>query len=161
MTQVVIRKPTWAEIFQASVTLTDAQIKALPTTPITIVAAPGAGKALVFMRGAGLYHAEAGGEYTVDANSLLYLADELGNRLSKVHAPAASLVDDADKLLHFTPAAYPGGGAFAGLLTELAVSVPYYENTAIQVRAENIGDFTGGNAANTLKVTVIYTIIDV
>lgn len=62
-----------AAVRLATVTLTDAQIKALPTTPITLVAAPGAGFFLQPLRAVLICDA-SGGVYTnINANAYLNL----------------------------------------------------------------------------------------
>jgi hypothetical protein len=127
----------------ASVTLTDAQIKALPTTAIQIVAAPGAGKVIAPLTA--IILTEITTEYTnVNSPSMLVIAEG-----------AASVFDtDADDRALYFP------DADIVQLSTLA-SVTRMENTALSILSSNeLGNFTGGNAANTLKVTVYYMVVD-
>jgi hypothetical protein len=49
----------------------------------------------------------------------------------------------------------------AWIPTANAQDITSYADEPIAIQSYNSGNFTGGNAANTLKVTVLYTIIDV
>jgi hypothetical protein len=158
---------TASPIHTATVTLTDAQIKALPTTGVIVVPAPGIGK-LVFAEayvGGGnfhlLLHQVSGGGYTnLDAGIKwsFYVpggtadAGYNGTNPSEQISDFLTYQDDV-----FWPFAHPGevneGGDFN--------SVSQFENQPVMFQLHNgfAGNLTGGNSANTLKVTVYYTIV--
>lgn len=168
MTQVVIRRPTWAEIFTVSVELTDAQIKALPTTPLTIVAAPGVGKRIAFLFGYLSVDASAGAYTDIAADaSVMFGAPGTGVSVFMLNSVSLSLTSVTDffaagsQRADFGPLlSVDAAEGYGGLAIPRAVSE--VENLSLILTLSNGEiDLTGGNAANTLKVTVIYTIIDV
>lgn len=130
----------------ASVTLTDAQIKALPTTPVQIMAAPGANKVINVINIFNYLDATAGayGNITNAEPSTYY--DGTGGNIS-----FGGDLDMENPVKSFVIQPLPG----ILDITEDAINkgVMYYlENGA--------SNYTGGNAANTLKVTVYYTVVD-
>lgn len=162
---------------RTTVTLTDAQIKALPSTPVELVAAPGTGKWIdvvsVTLRKdntAGAYGniAATGSvlKVVVGTNddwatmgvvndssaspALTYLTDYLG-----------SADDGLLKLPTFSQAATTTSGA--GWVWGVP---PFYDystefvNKALSIQIDNAaaGNLTGGNAANAMKVIVTYTV---
>lgn len=152
-----------------SITLTDAQIKALPTTPIQIIAAPGAGLVLVpfyawwYVNGSDNYAsinalARVGVGYAGTLSCVLTQFREAGGEVSNLLANGAShhafLPPDIKQ--------YDSGG---GVLRSSGIGQfqdePGVTNTALEVFAVNPtdGNFTGGNAANSIKVTVLYAVI--
>lgn len=156
----------------ASVTLTDAQIKALPTTPVQIVAAPGAGKFISIAQAVGLLKVVAGGEYT-NLNAALCLGRliwDLGGGdfrqasagyYENVNGAMAEESDNA--VLIFGALMNIEGSVNAAIYPAWA---PEIENLPLKLSFSNGADpgdgpFTGGNAENTLKVTVWYVEVDV
>lgn len=150
-------------VLSASVLLTDTQIKALPTTPVAIIAAPGAGFRNRVITASYRIDATAGAYTGIDAtaadlslvlgpsfwrasdpiyndsaSSKTLLTDFLGNAHSRV-------VDIAQKWDYEL--------ANLGIPADIG-------GKALQFRAfQGTGlDFTGGNAANTLRVTVYYAV---
>lgn len=158
--------PTQAIPLKATVTLTDAQIKALPTTPIQIVAAPGANKVVMPLSCVASISDEAGGYASINANGwivistnvadLFYLAVNESPTWSIVTAflsgPSQIVVLSAPSQLFIQ-----GWGISANPLARTQVA-----NKAVRISADNGGavNYTGGNAANTLTVTLFYVIID-
>lgn len=173
---VVIQKTTAA--------LTNAQIKALPTTPFTVVAAPGAGRVIVVV--SAFAHADLPGNnyYT----NIAYDENTPGTyaTLSITYGDGAGVIskslvnesvtfvqtltqflgvnglDPEDRLVFLGP--YPLG-EYGGVPKhpEIISGSGGVVNQPVKLYCDNAGqgDFTGGNAANTLKVTVLYTVVDV
>lgn len=160
----------------ATVTITDAQFKALPTTPLQLVAAPGAGKMLVPIRAIIMYGSGGTGYTNINASLAgLFLAYTGA-------APLASsfLIDDpklATPITDFSDMfASTGGFSWTftwpyqndrgsannwGILGQLATYADE-EDLPIMLVGENngSGDWTGGNAGNSIIIRVLYEEVD-
>lgn len=130
-----------------TVTLTNAQVLALRATPITIVAAPGAGKFIEILGGQLIFNRTAA--YTESADNLqLKYVDGSGSAASQV-IECTGFVDAAgDAIINVLPNAINALITAAG---ELA-------NALICIHNTGDGEFGGGNAANTIKVCVAYRV---
>lgn len=154
----------------AKVTLTNDQVLALVSTPVEVVAAPGAGK-IVYPISAFMVIKNAAAEYTnLDAQAVL------GLRVVSVNCDMCTPYDEAANGALGT-AATPGGGSFVPFIvpavTASELSSPItgeWQAQASQIENEPLslfgynassGDFTGGDDANTLDVYVTYQIADV
>lgn len=150
------------------VTLTDAEIKALPTTPIEIIPAQGAGK-LLYPIGAA-YHLNWVADYgNIDTDAQLrlivnttdFLLPLRQDTLSQVSALLAGGGPDGTDA--FTSPQFikkSGADWFSGFANLYDSDVV---NKAVFLAADNsgAGNFDGGNAGNSLLLEVLYTIIDV
>lgn len=140
-------------ISYATVTLTDAQVKALPTTGIQIVASPGAGKHLLVV-GVSLYLDWTADYTNIDPTAVISLnfgttSNVAGGRLIEGEG-------DVTRMLA------PGEDALGFLVQEYkALDADQAVNLGLNLKATNgaAGDFTGGNAANTLKVQVWFVTV--
>jgi hypothetical protein len=141
-------------IYKKTVTLTNAQIKALPSTDVEIVPAPGTGKVIQYVSVRASIDASAGDYTNVHADANFFL--------QYVGGTAFTLAAE-DFWYH------PGGPALSGYFqSDESVgpglyNLSDYENRAIATNANNSGqgDFTGGNAANSLTITVWYGVMDI
>jgi hypothetical protein len=142
------------------VTITDAQFRLMPGvagTPnvIDIVAAPGDGKFLRFVAAAAILDTTAGpyGDARTNAEIEFRIAGEPVSQILTQADIINWFESEEEDLFYFQPAGF--SRRFVGNL----------EDQPIQLRAVNDEDpeiphsheFTGGNAANTLKVKVWYT----
>lgn len=161
-----------SQIYQAPLTLTDAQVKALPSTPIEIVPAPGAGKALLpFLA---WWYVKWAADYT-NIGSLSRIgigySGQLNGTLAQFDETAAGQVSNllADGASH---PAVMGPRGTSGPLTGSPISAtgqfqddPGVTNAALEVFAVNggtaTGNFTGGNGGNVIFVTLFYVVADV
>lgn len=147
-------------------TLTDAQIKALPTTPITLATAPGSNRGLVPIRIVLDMDASAGAYTNVDTDGFLYVESSGGNLMSNYVANSVALsLTYLTDFLGTTPAVamlsvFEDTQAPADGWGNLASAVPRANmtNASLQIEIDNdgSGDLTGGNAANSLVVTVVF-----
>jgi hypothetical protein len=140
-------------VYQTITTLTNAQIKALPTTPVEVVASPGANKAIVAIRGlarlewvADYTNVDVGAEMQIDGLGPL---TDVAGLLALGHSSSAFFVPTARSTAVGTFIAAESGWA-----DEDYIDRPFV------LAAVNTGDFTGGNAGNSLKVSMLYTVID-
>lgn len=157
-----------------TVSVTDTQIKALPSSQVELIAAPGAGYSIGFVW-ALLQGNFAAGHYTnVNAAAYGLITYGNGNQLSTFIANDAGVMpvlggfDAFFKsnnhvrafLVPFAQEADPastlwGSTALVDVVTE--------DNQPIDLRVDNngSGNLTGGNSANVLTVTVAYTVVAV
>lgn len=169
-----------ATIQVASVTLTDAEIKALPTTPITIVAAPGAGFYYDLLSASLALDNNAGAYTNIDTGATigdlptLQLQTGTGAYLTSVIYNDANMLGwltgtaiahltgflgtVGSRVIRLVPAAfadvYPNGWGILSVHNALTD----HENQPINLGMYNLalGNLTGGNAANTMVVNITY-----
>lgn len=163
-------------LHQGTATLTDAQIKALPTTAVDILAAPGANKLLVPQ--VVMLHMKWEADYgSINANAVLkvdlngtFIAGLHESSLSGVSALLAGGGPDGTwvamtlnqlanaTVTSATPNVNPHlhqGAADSGFYDADIVNVP------LRISVEgNGGDFTGGDSNNELQISVAYLVLN-
>jgi hypothetical protein len=159
-----------AALLTATVALTNAQILALPTTPITLVSAPGSGFAIQpFL--VSLYSKTSAGAYTN-----IHAAAEIHTRFDATHQGMGYIVNDTlitngsatlatdllgtttNKRATLVPEQTTENADDWGPLPFVA-STTGFDNAALMLSMTNtVGNLTGGNAANTLTVRIYYVI---
>lgn len=159
----------FAVLQKVTATLTDAQIKALPTTPVTILDSPGADKAIApffiayHMKGVDYADIDPTATIVARAGTEVFLPVRNDTQSGVTALLAGGGGDDGSLTygtLKFGVRSSFNAAGFAqlsGLYESDVVDKPF------TVRATNgaVGDFTGGDPANTLRVTVYYVIFDV
>lgn len=124
-----------------TILLLDADIRGLGTTPITLIAAPGAGKAIL------PYALNASRNWVATySGSTTWGLRFLGNGTNTVSFSFTNSIAVATIF----------GVCVSSTTTSEGVQVA---NTALTVRSS--ANVTGGNAANTVKITIVYAIVDV
>lgn len=127
----------------AVVQLTNAQLLALRATPQTVIAAPGAGKAVIVDE---VYmHLDV--TTTGYTESAANVAVEYSGGTDIVVVEATGFVDQATDQSRLQVPDY------TTIFTPVA-------NEAVQLKNNGAGEWTGGNAANTLSVRIKYHIVD-
>lgn len=156
----------------ASITLTDAQIKALPTTPVEVVPAKAGFILLPLM--AVLENNNIAAYTNVNATfsflSIVYGNDAVEPMTILTQSDGQGGVREANVNLGSFLGTDPlrvilttyGGGIVSAPqnMTIVASTYPAADfESALNIYAYNMGsgNFTGGNAANTMKITLVYT----
>jgi hypothetical protein len=157
-------------LHQASITLTDAQIKALPSTPQVMVAAPGANKVIVFQRGITFVNLAADYSGYISANAVLWFGTGAGNTASNYMSGSDILMTPGhtagQQIGYFTPRQeldYPiefFPGEYVLGLASKAVNIPL-SMYAANPYPGTTDPFQGGDAANYMKVSVTYYIFNI
>ncbi len=130
-----------------TVAITNAQVKTLPTTSIQLVPAHGSGKAVLPLAVIANRSFAAAAYTNIDGAATLTFG--------------TADVDQVDPITSTAITTFLGGTAT--VLAYLPLSGAKIEdNAALVLRGSNAaaGAFTGGNAANALTVTVLFTVVD-
>ena len=152
-------------VHQATVTLTDAQIKALPTTPVVIIPAPGANRFIVLVQAIAIIDTLAGLYTNVSADVYVQLLLSPGDQDFAVSNPSdasatAGLLGTTRAAIFLTPFSYAGTGGQSGLIISNYGAESSVVNQSLAIAMTNDdGDLTGGNVANTLTVAVSYLVL--
>lgn len=128
------------------VAVTNAQMLALRATPVTLVAAPGAGKVIEFISSILMFDRTAVYTETADNMAIKYV-DGSGTAIS-VAIESTGFVDAAADAIYF---AQPIAGTILGVKT-------LFENVPLVLHNTGDGEFGGGNAANEVVVQTNYRV---
>lgn len=128
----------------ARVAITNAQMLALRATPVTLVAAPGAGRVAQFVSAVLLFDRTAVYTETADNMAVKY-ADGSGTAIS-VAIESTGFVDAAADAIYFVE---PIAGTVLGVKT-------LFENLPLVLHNTGDGEFGGGNAANEIVAETTY-----
>jgi hypothetical protein len=166
-----------AGILQRIVRLSDAEIKALPTTQVELFPAPGVGKILFPF--AVFFSSNIVSDYTNIGDRCVFLV--LWNDETPITAGLSSLLNDPTQLLPgvtvlltTSSQAWASQSPFAPFSTEQGSYIAPFttsatpENKALLLNGGNwdgadfddLGDFTGGSAENSLTITILYYVVD-
>jgi hypothetical protein len=154
--------------YSKTITITDAQIKALPSVDVPLIEAPGVGKSLLFLFGRSIWDFR-GGAYT-NIGSLAPLG--LWYKSTDADMEAGMSLNDSDvvDILADNSDVYAfdlGSPLFISASPRLGTLISYQrvtrlENCPIVFKMVNsLGNFTGGNVANKIKLVLTYTTVDV
>jgi len=124
------------------VTLTNAQVLALRATPISLVPAPGSTKMLEFVSAIVVSNAAAGAWVESAANLVVRQTGTTG-----------LVVSDVIETTGFFTAGIKATRARAAI-----DPIGLLKNAPLVLHNNGAGEFTGGNAANTLRVRIFYRI---
>lgn len=132
---------------QKTVTLTNAQVKALRATPITLVPAPGAGKVLRLVEATLVFHRVAA--YTESADNLgIKYVDGSGTQAS-ADIETTGFLDAAGDAVTF---------AVPHVAEPILTAAGELSNAPLVLHNTGDGEYGAGNASNTLKVIVTYRV---
>jgi len=152
-----------------TVTLTDEQIKTLPTLGVDVIPAPGDGRLNVLIAAYVSLDASAGAYTNVDAEAVTpYLVNDAAGNFDQVSTWGAKIGSNWWNNAHRSFAALSPLGFVIGPDSTRLVSQDFsdqfsdWSNKPTQVWAGNAGagNFTGGHPANTLKVTALYVVVE-
>lgn len=147
-------------IRKATITLTDAQIKALPTTGVVLVPAPGAG--FVLRPYLVVLVTNLAAAYTnVDASGVGFFVDDGAGDLTTYCPHATFLGNTARRIATMGPYVVTDDSSGSGVVPRLSLAAS--EDSPLILFSSNAaaGDYTGGDAANTITATVLYAVIAV
>ena len=159
--------PSGGLIHSFTKTLTDAQIKSLPTGPgdVLLLAAPGGGNVAVLVMAYITINTVAGAYTNVNADANMKIINSENDTVSITDATrfktALEFGSISGQMLISN--ANPGAGSFAGVLVTGVTEDLALTDGSLVLTGSNVGDgaFTGGNAANYMNVSIAYLLMNV